>query len=99
MQHLKAIKNGVLVLQKTANSIFHRNGLKAPEIEKRLLTEGMGDSRQGIDQFVKRYVLTNSIGRKEGSGRTSILTETIKLLVEIGLTLLQGILNRRSQPP
>eukprot|EP00731_Ephydatia_muelleri_P033594 Em0033g10a len=26
----------------------------------------MVDSRQGIDQFVKRYVLTNSIGRKEG---------------------------------
>ena len=77
---------------------FHCKGLKAPEIEKRLLTEGMVDSRQGIDQFVKRYDLTNSIGRKEGSGQTSIVTEAIKLLVEIGLTLL-GILNRRSQPP
>ena len=42
-------------------------------------------SRQGIHQFLKRYVLTGSIGRKEGSGRAgrrSKVTEAIKVLVE-----------------
>ena len=61
---------------------FHRKGLKAPEIAKRLLSEGMVASRQGIHQFLKRYVLTGSIGRKEGSGRRSKVTEAIKVLVE-----------------
>ena len=58
------------------------NGLKAPEIAKRLLSEGMVASRQGIPQILKRYVLTGSIGRKEGSGRRSKVTEAIKVLVE-----------------
>ena len=61
---------------------FHRKGLKAPEIAKRLLSEGMVASRQGIHQILKRYVLTGSIGRKEGSGRRSKVTEAIKVLVE-----------------
>ena len=39
-------------------------------------------SRQGIHQFLKRYVLTGSIGRKEGSGRRSKVTEAIKVLDE-----------------
>ena len=60
---------------------FHRKGLKAPEIAKRLLSEGMVASRQGIFE-VKRYVLTGSIGRKEGSGRRSKVMEAIKVLVE-----------------
>ena len=64
---------------------FHHKGLKAPEIAKRLLSEGIGvfpASRQGIHRFLKRYVLTGSIGRKEGSGRRSKVTEAIKVLVE-----------------
>ena len=39
-------------------------------------------SRQGIHQILKRYVLTGSIGRKEGSGRRLKVTEAIKVLVE-----------------
>ena len=34
---------------------FHRKGLKAPEIGKRLFQEGMIASRQGIHKFTKRF--------------------------------------------
>ena len=34
---------------------FHRKGLKAPEIGKRLFQEGMMASRQGIHEFIKRF--------------------------------------------
>ena len=42
---------------------FHRKGLKAPEIGKRLFQEGMMASRQGINEFIKHFEATGSISR------------------------------------
>ena len=51
-------------------------------IRKRLLEGGMLASRQGIHDFLKRYTTTGSISRKQGSGRKSKVTETIKAIVK-----------------
>ena len=53
---------------------FHRKGLKAPEIGKRLFEEGMMTSRQGIHRFIKRFGTTSSISR---SGQLSKVMEVI----------------------
>ena len=55
---------------------FSSKGRKAPEIEKRLLKEGMLASRQGIHE------LTGSIGRRHGSGQKSKVTDEIKAIVD-----------------
>ena len=55
---------------------FHLKRLRAPEIEKRLLQEGL--------VFVKRYAATESIGQLPGSGCIckSKVTDKIKRIVE-----------------
>ena len=61
---------------------YHLKGIKAPEIEKRLLSERMTESRRGIHhQFIKMYKLTGSIGRRPGSGRRSKVTMEIEVIV------------------
>ena len=42
---------------------FHRKGLKAPEIGKRLFQEGMMVLRQRIHKFLKRFEATGSISQ------------------------------------
>ena len=56
--------------------------VKGSRDSKTIIERRDGASRQGIHQCLKRYVLTGSIGRKEGSGRRSKVTEAIKVLVE-----------------
>ena len=65
---------------------FRSKGLKAPEIEKRLLKEGMLASRQEIHDFIKRYEITGSIRRRPGSGQKSKVTDEIKAIVDEQMT-------------
>ena len=61
---------------------FRLKGLKAPEIEKRMLQEGLVATRQGIHEFTKRYEATGLIGRLLGSGHKSKMTDGIKRIVD-----------------
>ena len=57
-------------------------GHKAPTITKLLREEGLKASSVGISKFLIKYRETGSIGRKQGSGRPSIIMEEIKKVVE-----------------
>ena len=61
-------------------SFFHLKRLKAPEIEKRLLQEGLVATRQGIYNFIKWYEATGTIGWLPGSGRKSKVTDEIRIV-------------------
>ena len=61
--------------------------IKAPEIEKRSLQEGLVATRQGIHGFIKRYEATGSIGWTfRGSAYcelvSAVLNELITLFVD-----------------
>ena len=47
----------------------------------RVLEEGVKVSQFGVHKFVQHYNETGSIERKEGSGRLSVVTTTVKELV------------------
>lgn len=59
-----------------------REGMNAPTIARVLCAEGVRASRRGILKFLTRYERTQSIERLPGSGRKTIITETIKKIVE-----------------
>ena len=58
------------------------DGYKAHTIAKLLLEEGLKTSCVGISKFFIKYQETGSIGRKQGSGRPSIIMGEIKKVVE-----------------
>ena len=61
---------------------WYSKGFKAPTIMQKMHQEGMSCSRQGIYKLIKRYQLSGSIARKQGSGRPSKVVQEIKDIVE-----------------
>ena len=63
--------------------VFWRNeGLKAPSICKKLRSEGLSCTREGVHKFLLKYEATGSICRKEGSGQRSKVTEEVEDIIE-----------------
>ena len=82
MFYVETLKMVYSYYKKLRIIFFRLKGLKAPEIEKRLLQEGLVATRQGIQDIIKRYEATRSIGRQPGSGRKSKVTDEIKRIVD-----------------
>lgn len=61
---------------------YYRNGLKPAEIASAFRVEGMYTCRSTVGRFLKRFLATGTISRKEGSGRPSKITEEVLELVE-----------------
>ena len=59
----------------------HFQGHRPYTIARVLEEEGVKVSRFGVHKFVQHYNETGSIERKEGSGRLSVVTTTVKELV------------------
>ena len=59
----------------------HFQGRRPYTIARVLEEEGVKVSRFGVHKFVQHYSETGSIERKEGSGRLSVVTTTVKELV------------------
>ena len=60
---------------------YHRR-LKPPSISRRLSEEGITASRVGIYKFLRKYNISASIARRQGSGRRSKITDDVKKLVD-----------------
>lgn len=56
--------------------------IQPTEIVKKLESENIRVSRSGVWRFLKHYNETNSIKRKRGSGRPTIITDDVKRIVE-----------------
>ena len=61
---------------------YHYKGYKPPTIQKKLLSEKMVASRQGIAKFIATFLETRTISRRVGSGRPSKITAQVKTIVE-----------------
>ena len=61
---------------------YHRDKLLPSQILSALKVEGILTTRQTIARFIKRFIATGSMSRKEGSGRPSKITERVLELVE-----------------
>ena len=63
--------------------LFYNNeGLKPSQIVSALKVEGICTTRHTIARFIRRYEQTQTIARKEGSGRPSKITAQVKQLVD-----------------
>ena len=60
---------------------YHRR-INPPTISRRLSEEGITASRVGIYKFLRKYTISASIARRQGSGRRSKLTDDVKKLVD-----------------
>ena len=61
---------------------YYFAGYNAPTIEKNLWDERIPATRVGIWKFLKKYTETGTIARREGSGRPTVLTSEVRLIVE-----------------
>lgn len=61
---------------------YYRLGYKAYSISKKLRSEGITASRRGVLKMIRRYQKTDTIKRKEGSGRPTKITAEVKEVVE-----------------
>ena len=61
---------------------YYEQGYRAPTIASLLLEEDIVASRVGISKLIDRYVETRTIARRPGSGRPTVITPEIKVLVE-----------------
>lgn len=68
--------------QKQRILYWYNQGCIASGIRTKLLEEGYNCSTVGIHQFIKRFLKTGTIGRKEGSGRPSKVRGEVERLVE-----------------
>ena len=57
-------------------------GNRAPTIAKYLEDEGIVVSRRGVAKFLRHYLTTGSICRRQGSGRKTKITEDVKKVVD-----------------
>ena len=62
--------------------VHHSAGHKVLSIKRLLEKEGIIVSRIAIWKFLSRFKKTDTITRKEGSGRKSLLTHQIRTIVE-----------------
>ena len=61
---------------------YHYEGLHPSHIQSALKVENIFTTRHTIARFIKRFIETRSICRKEGSGRPSKVTDQVLELVE-----------------
>ena len=61
---------------------WHSKGLRSPSIMKRMHQEGLTCTRQGIHNFLRRYMELGTINRKTGSGGRSKTVQEVKNIVE-----------------
>ena len=61
---------------------YHKEGLTPSQILSALKVEDIYTTRQTVARFIKRFLETGSISRKEGSGRPSKITQRVLELVE-----------------
>ena len=61
---------------------YHRDRLLPSQILSALKVEGIVTTRQTIARFIKQFIATASIAKKQGSGRPSKITERVIELVE-----------------
>lgn len=86
-QHSLTISYPVVVMvlstyQKQRIVYLYNLGYKPPTIKKLLEEEGVMVTRQSVHRFLHVYRETGTIKRREGSGRPSKLTPTVRDLVE-----------------
>lgn len=63
--------------------VYHyKRNLKPSEIVKALESEEIKASRSGIWRFLKRYKTTGTTARKKGSGRSRIISDNEKQIIE-----------------
>ena len=60
----------------------HFAGNRAPKIQKLLQAENILVSRVAVCKFLQKYKETGTIGRQEGGGRKTVITQNVKLIVE-----------------
>ena len=70
------------IYEKQRIVVYFKNGLNPSQITSALKVEGIYTCRQTVARFLKRYLSTGTIARKEGSGRPSKITDTVLGLVE-----------------
>ena len=63
-------------------SLYWRGYPVSKIVEYLVLEDGILSTKQGIRQFLKRFHLTKSIGRKPGSGMPPKLSPTVQQLIE-----------------
>ena len=61
---------------------YYGTGLSPSQILSAMRVENTYTCRQTIARFIKRFLATGSISRKEGSGRPSKITDQVLELVE-----------------
>ena len=66
--------------------VHYCNGHKAPKITKLCKEEGITVHRSNVWRFLRNFVRTGCLGRKEGSGRPSVITREVELIVEEQMT-------------
>ena len=62
--------------------LHFKDHLRPPSISKALEEEGIKVSRMGVLKLLKRYYASGTIARKPGSGRPSVITASVKMIVE-----------------
>ena len=65
---------------------YYGNGLCPSQIQSALKVENIFTCRQTVARFIKRFIDTGTIARKEGSGRPSKITDQVLELVEQTMT-------------
>ena len=82
--HISFARNNMVLstYEKQRILYYHRDRLLPSQILSALKVEGIVTTRQTIARFIKRFIATASIARKQGSGRPSKITERVIELVE-----------------
>ena len=64
--------------------LYHyQRGRRPPQIQRILAdSEGIATSRSGVAEFIHRCNATGTTARRAGSGRSSVITEEVKEIVE-----------------
>ena len=65
---------------------YYGVGLHPSQIQSALRVENIHTCRQTVARFLKRFLHTGTICRKEGSGRPSKITDQVLVLVEQAMT-------------
>ena len=72
----------LLTYEKQRVIFYYYEGLYPSQIESALKVEDIYTTRQTVARFIKRFLETSSICRRDGSGRPSKITKQVFELVE-----------------
>ena len=62
--------------------LYYEQRYRPPKIAALLHDEGLSCSSRGVAKFLARYKETGTISRRPGSGRSSVISDTVKDIVE-----------------